>query len=181
MEVGLEGLSLGVLASSLELSKSGLFAHFKSKQALQLAVLEEAIEVFAEKVVTPALAQPRGEPRVRALFEGKLSWIETNGWGSGCIFTALAQEYDDRPGPLRDRLVQSQRDWRAVIAKAVALAIRERHFDAEVDPEQFAFELVGIDTAFHQTHKLMRDPTARERARRAYERLVEAARPRRRR
>src|SRR5688500_4123721 len=134
MEVGLEGVSLGVLASSLGLSKSGLFAHFKSKEALQLAVLEEAIETFAEKVIAPALAEPRGEPRVRALFMNKLAWIETNGAGDGCFFTALAQEYDDRPGAVRDRLVQSQLDWRATIRRAVQLAIRERHFDAELDP-----------------------------------------------
>src|SRR5512134_386715 len=76
MEVGLEGISLGVLSSALNLSKSGLFAHFKSKEALQMAVIEEAIETFTDKVVTPALSKPRGEPRVRALFEHKLSWID---------------------------------------------------------------------------------------------------------
>ncbi len=181
MEVGLEGVSLGVLATSLGLSKSGLFAHFKSKEALQLAVLEEAIETFAEKVIGPALAQPRGEPRVQALFMNKLDWIASNGYGDGCIFTQLDQEYDDRPGPVRDRLVQSQLDWRATITRAVKLAIRERHFDAELDAEQLTFELVGIDAAFHQSHKLLGDPHARERAVRAYERLVESIKNRRRR
>jgi AcrR family transcriptional regulator len=181
MEVGLEGISLGVLASALGLSKSGLFAHFKSKEALQLAVLEESIELFAEKVVIPALAKPRGEPRVRALFENKLAWIETNGLGEGCIFASLIQEYDDRPGVVRDRLVQSQQQWRDTIAKAVQLAIRERHFDAEEDAEQLAFELVGIDASFHESYKLLEDPAARQRAMRAYERLLESAKPRRRR
>src|SRR6185369_14462482 len=93
MEVGLEGISLGVLASALGLSKSGLFAHFKSKEVLQLAVLEEAIETFSDKVVAPALAKPRGEPRVRALFEGKIAWLEGNGFGNGCFFAALEQEF----------------------------------------------------------------------------------------
>lgn len=181
MEVGLEGLSLGVLASSLGLSKSGLFAHFKSKEALQLAVLEEAIETFTEKVVTPALAKPRGEPRVRALFEGKLAWFENNGFGEGCFFAALEQEFDDRPGPVRDRLVQSQRDWHAAIVKAAALAVREHHFAEGTDPEQVAFELEGIDAAFRHRHKLLGDPSARERATRAYERLVADCSPGRRR
>jgi AcrR family transcriptional regulator len=181
MEVGLEGISLGVLATALGLSKSGLFAHFKSKEALQLAVLEEAIETFAEKVIAPALAQPRGEPRVRALFENKLAWIENNGSGEGCIFASLIQEYDDRPGPVRDRLVQSQLDWRATIDKAVRLAIRERHFDAEQDAEQLTFELIGIDASFHESTKLLGDPNARKMAMRAYQRVVESANPRRRR
>lgn len=181
MEVGLEGISLGVLASSLDLSKSGLFAHFKSKETLQLAVLEEAIETFAQRVVGPALTKPRGEPRVRALFEGKLSWIDTNGFGTGCFFAALEQEYDDRPGPIRDRLVQSQRDWHGTIVKAVALAVRERHFAADLDPEQFAFELEGLDAAFRQRHKFLGDSSARQRAMRGYERLVEDAKPKKRR
>jgi AcrR family transcriptional regulator len=181
MEVGLDSISLGVLAHSLELSKSGLFAHFKSKEALQLAVLEEAIEIFADRVVTPALGKPRGEPRVRALFEGKLRWIDSNGFGTGCFFTALSQEFDDRPGPIRDRLVKSQTDWRDTLVKAVTLAVREHHFDASVDPEQFAFELTGIDAAFQQSHKLFGDASAKERAMRAYERLVEDAQRKRRR
>jgi len=179
MEVGLEGISLGVLASALDLSKSGLFAHFKSKEALQLAVLEEAIETFTDKVVTPALAKPRGEPRVRALFEGKLAWLENNGSGLGCIFAALEQEYDDRPGPVRDRLVQSQLDWHGAIVKAASLAVRERHFVEGTDPEQVAFELEGIDAAFRHRHKLIGDASARDRATRAYDRLIADFSPKR--
>ncbi|HEY0783158.1 MAG TPA: TetR/AcrR family transcriptional regulator, partial [Thermoanaerobaculia bacterium] len=95
-EVGLEELSLGVLAAGMNLSKSGLFAHFKSKEALQLAVLERAIDLFIQDVVVPALRQPRGEPRVRALFEGNMRWILNEG---RCFFMALTQEFDDRPGP----------------------------------------------------------------------------------
>jgi AcrR family transcriptional regulator len=181
MEVGLEGISLGVLASALKLSKSGLFAHFKSKEALQMAVIEEAIETFIEKVIAPALAKPRGEPRVRALFEHKLEWIDSNGFGTGCIFAALEQEYDDRPGPIRERLVQSRREWHAVVVKAVELAIREKHFAPETDPLQVAFELEGFDDSFRHHHKFFGDPSARERAMRAYERLVEDAKPARRR
>lgn len=178
MEVGLESVSLGVLAASLGLSKSGLFAHFKSKEALQLAVLEEAIETFSEKVVTPALAMPRGEPRLRALFDLKIRWFRENGFGVGCVFAALEQEYDDRPGPIRDRLVQSQLDWHGALVKAASLAVRERHFASDADPEQIAFEVAGIDAAFRHRHKLIGDDDAHRRAMLAYERLVAAARPR---
>lgn len=181
MEVGLEGLSLGVLATSLGLSKSGLFAHFKSKEALQLAVLEEAIDTFTEKVVTPAMTKPRGEPRVRALLEGKLAWFENNGFGKGCFFAVLEQEYDDRPGVILDRLIQSQRDWHGALVTAASLAIREQHFATDTDPEQVAFELEGIDGAFRRSQKLLGDASARVRAMRAYERLVEDAKPGRRR
>ena len=176
VEVGLEGLSLGVLASSLGLSKSGLFAHFKSKEALQVAVLEDAIERFAERVVRPALTQARGEPRVQALFERYLDWVTDNGAGSGCFFMALSEEYDDRPGRIRDLLIQSQNDWRDTLIRAANLAIRERHFSQNLDPEQFAFEALGIGTAFKQAFKLLRDQHARERAAKAFERLLADAR-----
>jgi len=176
MEVGLEGLSLGVLAAALALSKSGLFAHFRSKQALQLAVLEEAVERFFDGVIAPALTRPRGEPRVRALFENKLRWLWTDDSSPGCFFLALSQEYDDRPGPIRDAVVKSLRDWRAVQARAVALAVKERHFRDDLDPEQFVFELTGIDAAFVQGRALLEDGQAAVRARRAFERLVESAR-----
>jgi len=178
VQIGLEGISIGVLANSLELSKSGLFAHFKSKEALQLAVLEEAIERFAQGVVLPSLARPRGEPRLRALFEHRLAWGVNTGFGTGCFFDALEQEYDDRPGPIRDRLIQSQREWREVLTRAVALAVQERQFAANVDAAQVAFEMVGITSAFQQAHKLFRDPGAKERAERAFERLLESVRVR---
>jgi AcrR family transcriptional regulator len=174
--VGLEAVSLGVLATTLGLSKSGLFAHFGSKEALQLAVMDEAVERFAERVVAPALRQPRGEPRVRALFEHQLEWIEHSGFGSGCFFSALANEYDDQPGPVRDRVVQQQAEWRGVIARAVSLAVREGHFRKAVDPAQFAFEFVGLTQAYMQSHQLLRDPRGRALAGRAFDRLVADAR-----
>jgi AcrR family transcriptional regulator len=175
-EVGLEQISIGVLAASLDLSKSGLFAHFKSKEALQLAVFDEAVERFSQRVVLPALVAPRGEPRVRALFTKKLDWIEDSGFGQGCFFEALTHEFDDRPGVIRDRLIQSQRDLQGVFAKAVRLAISERHFAPSIDPEQFAFEVEGISTAFQRAHKLFGDRDARARALRAFDRLVADAR-----
>src|SRR5437016_4651213 len=108
--VGFAGLSIGGLADGLDLSKSGLFAHFQSKEGLQLQVLEYAAGKFVEKVVRPSLTAPRGEPRVRALFENWMKWPRLSGMGGGCIFVAASSELDDRPGPVRDRLVELQRD-----------------------------------------------------------------------
>jgi AcrR family transcriptional regulator len=171
--VGLEGVSLGALAERMKRSKSGLFAHFKSKEALQLEVLQAAIDSFVKEVVLPAVTKARGSPRVRAMAEHYLAWIRGNSSSSGCIFMALTQEYDDRPGPVRDLLVQSQRDWYATIAKAARIAAEEGHFRKELDPQGFAFAFVGIGMAFQQTHKLLEDPGAEARARRAFEDLIE--------
>src|SRR5439155_2896695 len=140
--IGLEGLTIGALAEELKLSKSGLFAHFKSKEALQLQALEFGIGRFVDTVVRPALAAPRGEPRVRALFERWVDWPRASGL-AGCMFVALSTELDDRPGAVRERLVQSQRDWLDVIANCVRTGIAEGHFRKELDAVQVAHELYG--------------------------------------
>ncbi len=175
-ELGLEGVTLGRLADELQISKSGLFAHFRSKEALQLAVLDEAIERFTERVVRPILAKPRGAPRVRELFERWIGWFQGECAGEeevlGCPFLSLSAEYDDRPGAVRDALVRSQKDWIATVAKAAALAIREGHFRADLDPEQFAFEFKAIGMALQHAAKLVADPSAERRARAAFARLL---------
>jgi AcrR family transcriptional regulator len=173
--VGLDGLTIGALADELELSKSGLFAHFHSKEALQLQVLEFGIERFVDVVVKPALAAPRGEKRVRALFERWMDWPKTSGL-SGCMFVALSTELDDQPGPVRERLVQSQKDWLDVIANSVRSGVTDGAFRAGVDPEQFAQELYGIMLANHHAVRLLRDKSGLERTRRAFERLLDDAR-----
>jgi len=175
-ELGLEGATIGRLAAAADLSKSGLFAHFASKEDLQVRTLEHAAERFVEVVVRPALAAPRGEPRLRALFDGWLRWPHAVPQPGGCIFVAAAVELDDRPGPARDRLVRLQREWLDVIAGAVRLAVGEGHFRREVDPEQFAFETYGVMLGCHHATRLLRDPRAEARARRAFEALVAAAR-----
>ncbi|HEX4966800.1 MAG TPA: TetR/AcrR family transcriptional regulator [Thermoanaerobaculia bacterium] len=175
-EVGLEGVSLGVLAASLNLSKSGLFAHFRSKEALQIDVLQRAIDNFIQDVVVPALRQPRGEPRVRKLFDFYLAWTYGNGRGGSCFFMALTHEYDDRPGPIRDLLVQSQRDWYDTIARAARTAVEEGHFRAGLDLDQFAYEFVGIGMVYQQVAKLLENPQAEERARSAFEMLLARSR-----
>jgi AcrR family transcriptional regulator len=178
--VGLEGLTIGTLSEQLELSKSGLFAHFGSKEALQLRTLEHAQRRFTEVVVKPALAAPRGEPRLRELFERVLRWPTAVPQPGGCIFISAAAEFDDRPGPVRDHLRRIRQEWQDFIADAVRRAIQAGHFRRDVDPDQFAFETVGIGLSWHHAKRLLEDPHADARAHRAFEALLSAARaPRR--
>lgn len=174
--LGLEGLSIGGLAGELAMSKSGLFAHFGSKEDLQLQVLELAVERFVETVVRPGLTAPRGEPRLRALFERWMSWPETSNLPGGCVFIATANELDDRPGTLRDRLVETQRDWLAVLARAARIAQEEGHFRPDLDADQFAYEMYAVLLAYHHFRRLLRDPGAPDRARRAFADLLLSAR-----
>jgi AcrR family transcriptional regulator len=172
---GLEGLTIGQLAHRVGLSKSGLFAHFGSKEDLQLQVLAWAVESFVERVVAPALKATRGLPRVTALFDGWLTWENLPELPGGCVFIALANELDDRPGPVRERLVGYQRDWMGTLATAARIAIEEGHFRADLDCEQFAYDLYAVILAYHHFNRLLRDPRAEERARAAFEQLVGAA------
>lgn len=174
--VGLDGLSIGSLAEELEISKSGLFAHFRSKEALVVQTLELAAERFRERVIAPTLAAPRGEPRVRKLFELSLRWPEMVSQPGGCIFIAATTELDDQPGPARDLLVRLREERLEFEAGAVRRAIDAGHFHARVDPEQFAFEMEGIALMWHTASRLLKDPRADERAHRAFEALVAAAR-----
>jgi AcrR family transcriptional regulator len=175
-EVGLDGLTIGRLATALDLSKSGLFAHFESKEGLQVATLERAAQRFIEVVIRPALEAPRGEPRLRALVERWQRWPVEVPQPGGCLFVQAAVELDDKPGPARDRLVQLQREWLAALATAVKGAVAEGHFRADVEAEQIAFELYGIMLSTHHAVRLLRDPRANARARRAVERLLASCR-----
>jgi AcrR family transcriptional regulator len=168
--LGFEGLSLAPLAESLELSKSGLFAHFKSKEALQLAVLEEAIARFRRQVIEPALAAP-AEARLTIVFERYLDWIAGKDNGPGCLFVTLAQEYDERPGPIRDLLVASQRDWREGLGRIYAHANPGKSL-TRTDLEQFAFEFIGLALSFQHASKLLGDARARSKARSGFTRLL---------
>ncbi|GGP18376.1 TetR family transcriptional regulator [Silvimonas iriomotensis] len=175
-QVGLEGLSLGGLATSMEISKSGLFAHFKSKEALQLAVLELARERFVAEVMAPAVALPRGLSRLNGLFDRYLAWIRGQASQGSCIFMALAHEYDDRPGEIRDVLVNCWREFGGSVARVAATAITEGEFRPDCDPGQFAFEFVGIVMVFQHAHKLMGEAQAEARARQAFKRLLRSYR-----
>jgi AcrR family transcriptional regulator len=175
-EVGLGGLTIGKLAEELELSKSGLFAHFGSKESLQVAILEHAAERFVEVVVKPGLRAPRGEPRLRSLFDRWRQWPKLNPMPGGCVLVAAAVELDDQPGPARDLLVKQQRDWLDLLATTVRAAVAEGQFRRDVDPEQFAHDLYGVMLGYHHALRLLRDPRAEKRAVRAFENLVDAAR-----
>lgn len=173
---GLSGLTIGELAQALQLSKSGLFAHFQSKERLQAAVLDAAAEAFAAQVVRPALTLPRGEPRVIALFDNWLRWALSDELPGGCVFVAAAAELDDQPGFLQEKLRDLQGRWFDVTVRAAAIAVEAGHFGEDTDPYQFAFELQSIYLGFHHLHRLLRRPDAAERTQRAFQRLLQTAR-----
>lgn len=167
--VGLGGLTIGTLADQTQLSKSGLFAHFKSKEALQIQVLEHARARFEEVVARPTLRVPRGEPRVRALFDHWLAWDLEDG---GCPFIAASSELDDQPGPVRDQFVRDQRDSFDMVATIFRTGVAEGHFREDADAEQFVQDFCGVMFAVHQRVHLLRDAEAPRRARHAFERLL---------
>lgn len=173
-EVGLEGVTIGTLAGEVGLSKSGLYAHFSSKEDLQCQILDAAAERFVDVVVAPALKQPRGLPRLRALVQNWLAWGR-DALPGGCPFVAAAVEYDDRPGPVRDRVVRYQRDLLDTLAQATRLAVAEGHLSTDLDVPQFVFELEGVLFAYHTYHRLFRHPDAATFASRSFDQLVRAA------
>ncbi|MGO9995414.1 MAG: TetR/AcrR family transcriptional regulator [Steroidobacteraceae bacterium] len=176
-DVGYEGLSIGVLAEGTKLSKSGLFAHFKSKEALQLGVIQEVVNQFTLRVVQPALASPRGEPRLRVLFEKKLEWIRGEQELRGCLLQKASLEYHNRIGhPVRERVVHALQDWRELLARCVQTGIDEGQFRADLDPEQFGYEFDGITMMYQQMQGLMRDRAAGKRAQAAFESLLDRSR-----
>jgi len=173
--VGLGGLSIGGLATETGLSKSGLFAHFGSKEALQVQALEAEAARFIDHVVRPALKAEPGEPRIRALFDRWLRWVNTGG-KKGCLFVQSSAEFDDQPGAVRDALRVQQERWFAFLAEAGKRAATEAHFRSDLDADQFAFELHGQLLGFHHAHRMMRDPQAQARLTQAFERLLDSCR-----
>ena len=174
--VGLAGLTIGDLATAAGMSKSGMYAHFGSKEAMQIAVLDTAAQEFANGVVVPALAAARGEPRVRALVENWLECGRTREPG-GCVIVKASTELDEQPGPVRDHLRGLHESLDAAIARIVEGGAREGHFRADVDGRQFAFDLYAVMLGFHHAYRLLDDPRAEARARAAVEMLIAAARP----
>jgi len=170
--VGLNGLSVGTLADHTGMSKSGLFRHFGSKESLQTATLKEGVDRFIDVAVRPALKAARGETRVRALFERWLDWATTKGLSGGCLFIAASIELDDQPGPARDYLVRTQREWLEVIARTARFAVQTGDFRSDLDVQQFAHEFNSILLGFHQASRLLRDPKAARRAEAHFTRLL---------
>ena len=173
---GLEGLSIGPLAQAVGMSKSGVFAHFGSREDLQLAVLDEAARQFADAVFVPALAEPRGLPRLRAIMAHWLDWVRGSSQG-GCVLLGSVAEYDDRPGPLHDRVVANEQRWRDALRRAIVLAVEAGHLRAG-DPDQYAFELYAIPLTAHHQAGLLGDDVAMRLGQQAVERWFAAHAPR---
>lgn len=169
--IGLVGVTIGRLANDLEMSKSGLFAHFASKEDLQLRTLDNERDRFIEAVVRPALQKPGGAPRVREVFERWIIWRAAR--PGGCFFAAASFELDDRPGPVRERLAQTQREWLDALARMAEGAVSRGHFQPGIDAAAWAFELYGIMLSYHIAEQLLRDPEARSRLERAFGDLME--------
>jgi AcrR family transcriptional regulator len=165
---GLESLSIGGLAQAAAMSKSGVFAHFGSREDLQLAVLDAVAEDFSQTVLQAAFRQPRGVKRLRAILSGWMDWTH----GAGCPMIAAVIEYDDRPGTIRDRVVHWQWSLREALTRAAQLAIETGELRDDTDPAQFAFEMFGIVLVLHHDTRLFGGTDAIVRATRAFDRLI---------
>lgn len=171
---GLEGLTIGVLAEQMRMSKSGVFAHFGSREDLQLAVIREYAARFVDQVLRPAVRRPRGLPRLRALLENWLALLARE-LEQGCLMISGASEYDDRPGPLRDAVVQIVEGWKRELLRAIEQARDEGHLKRDVDSEQLVFEIYGLMLVLHQDARLLHSPDSVKRARAGLARLLDAA------
>jgi len=168
---GIDALTIGVLAELTHMSKSGVFAHFGSREELQIAVVKAYHERFQREVFDAAMRRPRGLARLQALLE---NWIElaTREIEHGCLYMSGAFEYDDRPGPVRDALVDSVTAWRAALVRACQQAVDCGQMRADTDAEQLVFELMGVMLALHHDARLLRRPQALAHARRGVARLI---------
>ena len=162
---GLEGLTVGSLAEQLRMSKSGLFAHFGSKEDLQLATVETARQIFSKKVTRPALAAPKGMPRLWKITDLWLALVERNVFKGGCFFSAASFEFDSRRGVVRDRIAAIMHEWIGVITRAVYEAQKAGHVDPKVDPTRLAFEVHALALGAHWAYQLLDDRQAYSRAR----------------
>jgi AcrR family transcriptional regulator len=171
-KAGLDGLTIGTLADATGMSKSGLFAHFGSREELLLAVLAHGQAEFTEFVFQPAMGKPRGLPRLKAMFTNWLDWTESAELPGGCPMIGGASEFDDKPGPVRDMLAGGQRTWIDTLKRTVRQAIDEGQMPKDTDPEQIAFEMFGIALVVHHHRRLLGYPKARARALAALDKLL---------
>jgi AcrR family transcriptional regulator len=171
----LETLTIGRLAERMEMSKSGVFAHFGSREELQLAVLKEYERRFVQDVLLPALKEPRGLPRLEAMFH---RWVDrvsveiTN----GCVFVSGAVEYDDRPGPIRDELVRMVRSWQRELVRAIKQAVEVGHLRDDTDPQQLVFAMHGLVLALHHDARLLHSRDSVSRGRVGFTQLIDVHR-----
>lgn len=171
-QMGLEGLSIGALAEVTGMSKSGVFAHFGSREELQISVIREYHDRFEQEVFYPGIAEPRGLPRLAALFERWLSRVSVE-LDSGCIYISGAVEFDDRPGPVRDALVAMVQTWHQALERAIAQAVEEGHLRPDTEAQQVLFEIHGLVLALHHDARFLRVPGALDRARAGFRSVVE--------
>lgn len=172
---GLEGLTIGTLADSMQMSKSGVFAHFGSREELQLAVLKAYVQRFVDEVLRPAVKKPRGLPRLETILQRWVAFLARE-MTRGCIMIAGAIEYDDVPGPQRDQMVAIITGWKRELIKAIRQAISEGHLRPRVDAQQLVFEIYGLMLAMHQDARLLRSADSAKRARAGLRRLIDAVR-----
>lgn len=172
---GLEGLTMGRLADRMQMSKSGVFAHFGSREDLQIAVIQEYHRRFEEEVFLPSLQEARGLPRLSAMFS---RWVtrHTREIDSGCMYISGAVEYDDRPGPIRDELLSMVMAWQTALLRAARQAVEEGHLAPDTDCEQLVFEMRAMVLALHHDARFIGDRRAVERIERGYARLVDSYR-----
>jgi AcrR family transcriptional regulator len=170
-QMGLEGLSIGVLAEIMQMSKSGVFAHFGSREELQISVIREYHARFEAEVFFPAIREPRGLPRLKALFERWVRRVSVE-LDSGCIYISGAVEFDDRPGPVRDALESMVQTWHAALSRAIESAIAQGHLRDDAEPTQMLFELHGLILALHHDARFLRIPGTLDRARSGFERML---------
>ena len=171
--IGLEGLSIGVLADRMHMSKSGVFAHFGSREELQISVIRHYHDMFEAEVFYPAVEMPRGLPRLHVMFQRWLQQVSRE-VESGCIYISGAVEFDDRPGPVREALVLMVQTWHDALRRAIEQAVQEGHLRAETPAQQVLFELHGLILALHHDARLLRIPDCPTMARRAYRRVLGA-------
>jgi AcrR family transcriptional regulator len=170
-QIGLEGLSIGALAEVTGMSKSGVFAHFGSREELQISVIREYHTRFEEEVFYPAMREARGLPRLRALFA---NWMQRTSIeiDSGCIYISGAVEFDDRTGPVRDALAGSVKTWLAAMQRAVVAAQEEGHLRGDVDAGQMLFEIHGLILALHYEARFLKNPGSIDRANASFENIL---------
>jgi AcrR family transcriptional regulator len=168
---GIDGLSIGAVAEATGMSKSGVFAHFGSREELQISVVREYHSRFEDEVFRPAMAQARGLPRLRKLFDQWLKRVSVE-IDSGCIYISGAVEFDDRPGPVRDALVTMVQTWRRALERAIRVAVAEGHLRGDTDVGQLLFEVHGLILAVHHDARFLRHAGAEERARAGFERVL---------